>query len=318
MMRRRHVLAASLFALLALASPVHAQQAGQTPPVAQIDVRQDGIVGRFHVEPGAHARTAVILLGGSEGGLPPAKDADDLARSGYPTLALGYFRDWRGQPAGLPASLNDIPLEYFFHAIDWLKHQPQVDPKRIVLMGQSRGGELVLLLGSMRPDLAGVIAFSPSDRVWGGLSFFGPPSGAPRPAWSLAGAAVPFQTLTPERGVPMRQWFERSQPSEAARIPVERIHGPVLLISSKADALWPSTAFADEAAAALRKRRGKTRVENLQFDNAAHLLMGTGPGMTKLQFPGTNFTLDFGGTPEGTAQARDAAWDAAKRFLARF
>jgi dienelactone hydrolase len=292
-------------------------QAQEITAVEQVEVRQDGIVGRFHFASGARARTAVILLGGSEGGLPPAKDADDLARSGYPTLALGYFKDWRGQPDGLPASLNEIPLEYFFHAIDWLKRQPEVDPDRIVLMGQSRGGELVLLLGSLRPDVAGVIAFSPSDRVWGGLSFFGPPATAPRPAWTLAGNAVPFQKVAPQRGGPMRDWFTRSQPDEAARIPVDRIRGSVLLISSKADALWPSTTFADEAAAALAKRPGKARMENLQFDDAAHLLMGTGPGMTKLQFPGSSFSIDFGGTPEGTAKARAAAWQAAKRFLAK-
>ncbi len=115
----------------------------------------------------------------------------------------------------------------------------------------------------------------------------------------------------------MRSWFTDAVANQAARIPVERIHGSVLLISSTADAIWPSTVFANEAAAYLAKRHGKARVENLQFDDAAHLLMGIGPGITKLQFPGTNFQIDFGGSPEGTAKARANAWDATKRFLGR-
>jgi uncharacterized protein len=318
MLNRRHLLAATLSALILITAPAHARTpVPQTAPVEHQDIRQDGIVASFHYAPGVKGRTAVILVGGSEGGLPPAQDADDLARSGYPTLALAYFQGWRGRGEGLPATLNAIPLEYFFRAIDWLKRQPQVAPDRIVLMGQSRGGELVLLLGSLRPDIAGVIAFSPSDRVWAGLPVFGAPPAAPRPAWTLAGRPVPFQSPVPQPAGAMRETFLHAQPVEAARIPVERIRGPVLLVSSKADALWPSTRFADEAAATLAHRRGKARVQNLQFDDAAHLLMGTGPGMTKLQFPGTRFTLDFGGTPEGTARARAAAWDAAKRFLAK-
>lgn len=310
--RRVFLAAAVLCAFVAV--PVAAQVSQL--PLPSVDVRENGIVGRFHAMPDAHAATAVLLLGGSEGGLPPARDADDLARSGHPVLALAYFKNWQGQPAGLPAGLSQIPLEYFFRAIDWLKRQPQVDPRRIVVVGQSRGAELALLLASLRPDLAGVIAFSPSDQVWSGLSIFGPRSAVQQPAWTLNGVPVPYQQVAPASGAPMRAGFEQATVDPAARIHVERITGPVLLLSSKADGIWPSTVFADEAAAMLARRRGKARVENRQFPDASHLLMGTGPGMTTLQFPGTSFRIEFGGTPEGTAEARAAAWAATKRFLA--
>lgn len=314
MIGRRALLSAALCALVALPMSARAQQ---LPPVSTAEVRQDGIVGRFHAMPDAHAATAVLLLGGSEGGLPPARDADDLARSGHPVLALAYFRNWQGQPQELPASLTAIPLEYFFRAIDWLKRQPEVDPRRIVVVGQSRGAELALLLASLRPDLAGVIAFSPSDHVWSGLSLFGPRTADQQPAWTLGGAPVPYQQVAVAQGTSMRSGFEHAMTIPAARIRVERIPGPVLLISSKADAIWPSTVFADAAAATLAKRPNKAPIENLQFDEASHLLMGTGPGMTTLQFPGTSFRIEFGGTPEGTAKARTAAWAATKRFLDR-
>ncbi|WP_344694047.1 acyl-CoA thioester hydrolase/BAAT C-terminal domain-containing protein [Sphingomonas cynarae] len=282
----------------------------------RIEVRQDGLVGRLHLMSGMRSQTAVIMLNGSDGGVPSARDADDLAANGYPTLALAYFQDWRGQPDGVPASLNDIPLEYFFRAIDWLKRRSEVDPARIVVMGQSRGGELALLLGSLRPDLAGIIAFSPSSRVWSGIPAYGAPPAAMRPAWTLAGQAAPFQDTAFDPALPMRQWFERAKPIEAARIQVERIHGPVLLASSKADTIWPADTYADEIAARLRTRPGKARVINLTFDDASHLLMGIGPGITKMEVPGAGFTFDFGGTAAGTARARAAAWAASKRLCA--
>lgn len=292
----------------------------QFPRVAieRTEVREDGFVGSFHFAHAARNRTTVIMLNGSDGGLPSVKDANDLALSGYPTLALAYFKDWRGEPTGLPASLNEIPLEYFFRAIDWLKRQPQVDPARIVLMGQSRGGELVLLLASLRPDVAGVVAFSPSSRVWGGIPPYGSPPGPTRPAWTLAGKPVAFQDTAFDPSAPMRQWFVRAKPVEAARIPVERIHGSVLLVSSRADTVWPATTYADEAAARLAKQPDGRRVENLQFTDAGHLLMGTGPGITKFEIPGSNFTFDFGGTAQGTATHEPRRGRPPSAFLPRF
>ncbi|WP_260597575.1 acyl-CoA thioester hydrolase/BAAT C-terminal domain-containing protein [Sphingomonas endolithica] len=306
--------AATVGAITGMPMPSFAQQA-----VIRSDVREAGLVGRLHALPDAQRRTTVIMLNGSDGGLPSARDADDLAQAGYPVLALAYFKDWRAQPEGVPASLEQIPLEYFFGAIDWLKRRPEVDPTRIVVMGLSRGGELALLLGSLRPDLAGVIAYSPSDWVWGGI----PAASAPRvanapvkPAWTLGGRPLAFRQMSFTPGTSMREAFLRAPASEPARIPVERIRGAVLLQSSTADALWPSDVYADEAAARLGKRSGRATMQNLHYADASHLLMGTGPAMTKLQIPGTTFSIDFGGTAEGTIKARAEAWAASKRFLA--
>src|SRR5450755_2758026 len=63
----------------------------------------------------ASRRPAVLIFGGSEGGLAVADLAGLLASHGYPALALAYF----GAP-GLPANLIRIPLEYFARAARWL------------------------------------------------------------------------------------------------------------------------------------------------------------------------------------------------------
>jgi dienelactone hydrolase len=281
------------------------------------DIREAGLVGRFYAAPGIEHHTAVLMLGGSNGGYPYDSGAQNLAKAGYPVFALAYFKSYMfGQPAGLPKYLANIPLEYFFHAIDWMKKRPEVDPGRIVLMGESRGGELVLLLGSQRPDVAGVIAYSPSNYVWAGLD----PTYS-KPAWTLGGKLVPFLALRAFSFKHAVASFEHAiaeaTPARraAAAIPVENIHGPVLLISSQADNLWPSSKAADAVAARLKAHHFRYSVDNVQYRNASHLLMGFGPGIVRLGIPFVG-GFYFGGTAEGTRIARDAGWAQAKKFLA--
>ncbi len=285
-------------------------------PHGGVEINEHGFIGRFYAKPGTHHHTAVLMLGGSNGGYPYDAAAQNLADAGYPTFGLAYFQDMAGRPKGLPKALADIPLEYFFQALEWMKTRPEVNPDKIVLMGESRGGELVLLLASMRPDVAGVIAFSPSNYVWVGLN-----RSYDRPAWLLHGKPLPYLQTKYKYGEPFINMFRtaiaQASPEQraAATIQVERIHAPVLLISSKADMLWPSADAADAVAARLKADNFAYGVQNLQFDNSSHLLMGFGPGIVKFGIPYV-FEVNFGGTPEGTRNARDAGWAAAKTFLA--
>jgi dienelactone hydrolase len=126
--------------------------------------------------PGDPARTspAVVVFGGSNGGLRVAPFARAFASYGYPALALAYFK-----APGLPSELRDIPLEYFERAIRFAKSQPGVD--RVVVVGSSRGGEAALLLGATYPNLVnGVIGIVPAYQVNGG--------------WTLRGREIPYDT----------------------------------------------------------------------------------------------------------------------------
>ena len=281
-------------------------------------IREDGLVGRFYARPNTRHHTAVLMLGGSNGGYPYDSAAQSLADAGYPVFALAYFQSPFGHgPKRLPRYLADIPLEYFFHAIDWMKKRPEVNADKIVLMGESRGGELVLLLASLRPDVAGVIAYSPSNVLWAGLD----PSFR-KPAWTLNGKPLPYLVLSQfsmkQALASFKKALARAPASQLAAItiPVERINGPVLLISSRSDNLWPSPQMADAVQARLRLHRFPFPVENVQFDDASHLLMGYGRGITWLGIPFVS-GFYFGGSQEGTRIARDAGWARAKAFLAR-
>ena len=81
-------------------------------------VRQIKVEGKLHgvlFLPNTQERhPGVLVVGGSEGGMPAHKAAW-LASRGYVALALAYFRY-----DGLPGQLEGIPLEYFGQALAWM------------------------------------------------------------------------------------------------------------------------------------------------------------------------------------------------------
>jgi dienelactone hydrolase len=302
----RKVLAIALVTVFAASHDAQAQD------VQRVDVREAGLVGHFYAASGASGRTGVLMLGGSGGGYPDEAAARDLARAGYPVLAVAYFRDYGGDPAELEQrQLRNVPLEYIFEALDWLQARPEVRADRIALMGESRGAELALMIGSLRPDVAGVIAYSPQELRWAAV-------GGGDAAWTLNGVPLPYAEGVYNRATPMSQFTDildgPADVRNAAAIEVEHIHGPVLLISSRADALSPSARMANDIEARLRANGFSYRVENVQYENASHLLMGFGPGQTEFRVK-ERFTIHFGGTAEGTETARNAGWTRVKEFL---
>ncbi len=214
---------------------------------------------------------AVLVLGGSEGGVP--RDvASWWASHGVAALGLAYFGE-----ASLPRSLVEIPLEYFLAAVDALRDRPEVDPTRVLVWGASRGSEAALLTAAYHPDVAGVIAIAPSSVVWSGLDF----SQGPRSAWTYGGKPLPFLStalsmdmLRMMAGVPvsLRDEFERSLDgaSPEAFIPVERVRGPVLLIAGSDDRLWPSDRFIDQIVARLNAQAFPYPVETVIVEGAGH------------------------------------------------
>jgi dienelactone hydrolase len=264
-------------------------------------VNVNGLIGMFYEPPEpprpaaaagrpTHANAnerhpAVLVLGGSGGGIPPASGpAGGLASRGYAVLALAYFG-----VDGLPSVLSNIPLEYFGTALQWMAAQPSVDPARIGVLGASRGAELALLLGAGYPGIHTVIAYMPSNVVWRGCCDM-----STTVAWTVGGRAV-----------------------ARTEIPVEKIQGAVLLISGKDDGVWESAPMAEKIVARLKQNHFTYRVESLTYDHAGHAIGRPYASTMNLsrRHPISGREMHFGGTPSGTAKAREDSWHHLLEFI---
>ncbi|HST20737.1 MAG TPA: acyl-CoA thioester hydrolase/BAAT C-terminal domain-containing protein [Blastocatellia bacterium] len=280
--------------------------------VKSVDVRENGLVAKFFEPAKGGPFPAIMVLGGSEGGIRSAESrAGLLASHGYAALAVAYFG-----MEGLPQRLVSIPIEYLKKALDWMASQKNVDRKRLAVMGGSKGGELALLLASYFPELKAVVAYVPSSVAW-------PAIGGTGPSWTYQDKPV---TYLPYKSGSMPSSkngamvlmplylasFDDQEAAKNASIAVEKINGSVLLISGKDDQLWPSSVMGDMVIARLKEKKHRFKYEHLSYDKAGHAI-GTPYNPTTRSTSGG--TLVLGGTAENNALAQADSWPKVLRFL---
>jgi hypothetical protein len=105
-----------------------------------------------------------------------------------------------------------------------------------------------------------------------------------------------------------------------ATIEVERIRGPVLLISGSDDQLWPSAEFASRALARLHEHGHPYPDEWLSYPDAGHFAcfpygLPALPPMTTMS-PAPRLVIDFGGTTAANARSASESWPRILSFLA--
>jgi dienelactone hydrolase len=297
-----------------------------SPDLVRTPVREDGLVATlFHpASGGPHA--GIIVLGGSEGGLVETQAAL-LASHGYATLALAYFGI-----AHLPRNLCLIPLEYFRRAIHWMISHPAVAGDRVTTIGGSRGGELVLLLGATFPEVAAVVGFVPGGVVTFGLG--GNPFCFFRSSWSLAGRPVAFvpmrltarvlreiaSLIVPHRPIEIRVFYDvalkKAKAVAAATIPVERIRGPVLLLSGEDDRMWRSSRLSALAIERLEAHRHPYPYSHVSYPGCGHFFgLPNFPAVTSAEHPRIRRTVILGGTRQRNARASVDGWSRLLAFL---
>jgi len=298
------------------------------PGVTRRELREDGLVGTLFLPPGEGPHPAVVVLYGSGGGINEPRAAL-LASHGFAALALGYF----GAP-GLPRYISNTPLEMFARGIDWLRATVSPPGGFVAVSGQSRGGELALLLGATFPErVSAVVAYVPGAVVHGAMSAADPAQGGrDGAAWTLAGEPIPHvwqdnrtATWKPyDEGAPPRRHAHGVETAlgdaEAvarARIPVERIRGPVLTISGTDDGSWPSTRYADMVEEALAAAKHPWPHAHLAYEGAGHAISHPYQPTTHITWPHpvSGVVATGGGTAATNAHASDASWHAMLAFL---
>lgn len=284
------------------------------PGPAGQQIAREGVFGNYYPAPGPGPHPAVLLLGGSEGGLGRATHHTALAlrKEGFAVFQLAYF----GAP-GQPDALEAVPLELFDRGLDWLKAQPGIDPSRLAVMGASKGAEAALLVASRRPDVAAVVAGTPSSVVWNGVDWA---SGgqSKRASWSAGGrelATMPFGDWDQADGIisvyrPVEDPARQAEVARAA-IPIERTRARVLLVCGEAETMWPACPMSRQVAARAAARSGPP-VTVLAYKDAGHFVFGPPIPRGNPFYPRLG---EYGGSADGNAAARADSWPKVIAFL---
>lgn len=222
---------------------------------------------------------ALIAFSGSDGSFPlTCKLAEIFQGAGLTTLALAY---WNAQ--GLPKQIAALPVEAVERPALWLRSR---GCEKVGLWGISKGGELALLAASLMPELIScVVAVSPMDMVCQAIDP-GKKKPLPGSSWSWRGAQLPYapfdwspgrvarDTLR-ARELTLRPAYETAaaHPPEEALIPVERIAGPVLLLTARHDSIWPAAEAAERVVARLDAAAFPHAHRHICYEYASHLLV---------------------------------------------
>lgn len=288
------------------------------------EIAEEGFQAKFFCKPDIRNKPAVVLIGGGQGG---EYWAHKFAEKGIVSLSLPYYRQ-----SGLPSLMEEIPLEYFEKALNWLRSQPEVNPEKVILMGASRNGELSLVIASTFPELVGgVIAYAPSAVSWSNtvLPFN---SDALKASWTYMDQDVPYLPMKKIKGNDSskietleywREGLKKIDQYEESIIRVEKINGPILLLSGKDDKIWPSAAMSDMIEERLRVHNFQHEFDNVQYENAGHLISRNISSIAEgrqgyMNVDGKSYEFEYGGTIEGDKLAIIKSQEKILSFLQKY
>lgn len=315
-------------AMLAAQSPAQERPAPPAAQPAAPAVTEAAIAGfpraKLYSLPGTAARPVIVILPGAEGGDGAGKRFGPvLARLGYAAVSLPYYSPAWGPTMpppefpDLPGSFVDIRIDQLAGLRTALAKMPGVDVERFGLFAGSKGAEFSLIAASRYPWIDAVVAYAPSDLVWEGWGLETIEAEGTRSSFAVDGKPLPFMPyrgfteglLNPAKA-DLRAIHENGRADHpgreaAARIPIERYRGRLMLVAGDQDKLWNSGRMARNIAAARTKAGLKT--EALIYPEAGHDL-GGGSATPRVDPRG-------GGTPEANAAARADAWPKAMAFL---
>ena len=226
--------------------------------------------------PNGMSKGALVLLGGSEGGVATVW-SDYFASKGFTSFAIGYHKG-RSQntdlemphelSSGVPEHLENIGLHKLAGAIEWFRRLDPVRDQPVILLGASRGGELVLILASMFPESCNkVVSLLPCAQVIGAYSANEEKqkqqSQQGTPAWVTDNNNTAYDG---NKGPSISEGEGDLSKMRRGAIPVENISAPILTMSFTDDYVWLGVFWTNEtfkkycdAEEILRPRNGFNR-----------------------------------------------------------
>lgn len=181
----------------------------------------------------------------------------------------------------------------------------------------------------VKPELVNaVIAVSPMNTICQGFAKKNGISFVAGSCWSFHGEALPYTTYGMEK-FPLGQILRKSiklrdvsmydlylplvkNPNPDAVIQVQKTSGPILLISSKMDNMWPSEVAAEQIMKRLKDHDFPYSYQHLSYDYGGHMFVPMEFGQTKL------FKGDRGKNREAGLKCRLDSLEKTLEFVSRW
>lgn len=247
-------------------------------------MKTDGFHGElFRPTQDRYPGKALICFSGSDGRFELSRMLAAVFQArGLTTLALAYVME-----EGLPAQFYRVPIDPLERAAARLH---EMGYEKVGLWGISKGAELALAAGSLLPGLINaVVAVAPMNTVCQGFAKEKGIQLMPGSSWIFHGEEVPYSSFQLKK-FPVGQVLRKSlmarevtmfdlyiplveKPNPAAAIRAEEITGPILLISSKMDTMWPSGPAAEQIVKRLREKKFSYPYQHLRYDYGSHLFI---------------------------------------------
>ncbi len=203
-----------------------------------------------------------------------------LSNAGY--AVLRYDKRGIGKSGGRgslgtrPELLADVRAAYRF-----VREQPQVDPKRVYLLGHSEGGELVPTVAAQDPSVAGIILLAPPALPLAKILL----------EQALAGVQPDQRAATEAKELALfenarhandstRAWLRSSMDLDPT-VDIARVHAPILILQGEADV---QVLAADLPRLTKAARAANRDVTVHTFSNDNHLFEPVAPGIVQTPF----------------------------------
>lgn len=247
-------------------------------------MKTDGFHGElFRPEQDSYPGRVLICFSGSDGKFELSRMLAQVFQAhGLTALALAYVME-----IGLPRQFYHVPIDPLEAAAVRLH---DMGYEKVGLWGISKGAELALTAGSLLPGLVNaVVAVAPMNTVCQGFSKTKGITIMPGSTWTFHGEEVPYSSFGMDR-FPLGKVLGKSlkvreltmydlyiplvnNPNPDAVIQAERITGPILLISSKMDTMWPSGPAAEQVIKRLQQYGFPYYYQHLSYDYGGHLFV---------------------------------------------
>jgi len=198
-----------------------------------------------------------------------------LQKLGYNIVTIGYY-----DALGISNSLTQINLNALKEVMDGYKNNYRVDKNAIGVLGRGKGAELALVMGSLYDDIKMVVSLTSTHVVMQSPQI----NLAHHSSWVHDGKEMPFvpfplASLETIKGAVILLFqgkgyhdihmnaFKNKEAMKKARIKVENINGPLLVVANKNDDYFPSTYSGKKISEKIKEKKFSFPYEYKVYDN---------------------------------------------------